>query len=251
MEGGPIIETSDTEERQLDTFEAVLTGDVSIIADCLAAGCDVNKPDEKGLSPVCAAIRNGEIAVACFLIPRVQLFRKKSVSYTPSRLFFLSNLLLGRRRQDQTKSKAGNRILSGVCNWWRFFLTQSALNYLLSSLDARVMPAFHLRNYWVYSTIRTRFLHRYMSHLMGLVTQHEYRDVQEVFPRLYRSTNLTLQGCNATENLLRYGGDIEPVAIEILIAGLTFDEVNEVEGLAWVLWDWAAIHGYLQVMVTL
>lgn len=51
--------------------------------------------------------------------------------------------------------------------------------------------------------------------------------------------------------MLKYGGSTEPIAVEFLSSGLSFDEINDANGLAWALWDWAASRGYADVMTTL
>jgi ankyrin repeat protein len=71
----PIVDNSDQES--LDIFEALLKGDASLITKCVDSGCDVNRPGNDGLTPLCAAIRNGENEIACLLIPYIHLFREE------------------------------------------------------------------------------------------------------------------------------------------------------------------------------
>ena len=73
-----------TMKSQSDLFEAVLAGDLSLVIECITAGCDVDREGVYVYNPLYLAITNGEVEIACYLIPQSQVLLQKTQA-TPSR----------------------------------------------------------------------------------------------------------------------------------------------------------------------
>jgi len=249
----PIVDNSDQES--LDIFEALLKGDASLITKCVDSGCDVNRPGNDGLTQLCAAIRNGENEIACLLIPYIPLFREEKPvngsSISSSFCAFLSD----DRWHRFNNIWIGNLLLNIIWGSLGFLATQSILNVLLPRFDAWMMSVFHLHNFSFYSAIRTRMCRKSISCLVGFVIDYESKQDEMPLQYRHRGTNLTAQGYIALDNILKYGGNVEPIMLEMLRAGLVFNNVNEVNRYdlesALQIWEWAAFKGHMKVMVAL
>lgn len=239
-----------TKTHSGNILEAVISGDMGLVTECLTQGCDINEAGDDELTLVSIAIRNGETEIACFLITRAQLFHDKARA-CPSTIDWVGLFLTIEQPLWFRRCPVEYQVLYAMLEPLAFMTTHFILNHALSQFDARVMSTFRLQTYWIYSMIRTRFFRSYILQLIKLFGRLKPTVNQERTPRLYWSTNLTSRGCQAMECMLRYGGTIEPVAVELLSAGLIFDDINETDGLAWTLWDWAADRGYRDVMMTL
>lgn len=240
------------DDTKFDIFKAILNGDASLVAKCIDGGCDVDRPGADGLTPLCAAIRNGESKIACLIIPHACLFRKERIFDDPSMSSLFRAFLLGDRRHRFIKNRIGNHLLHNIWSSLGFVATQSVLNILLSPFDARVMCVLHLNDFRVYSVIRTDIVRRYVSRsIVPLIENASKQDQMSLQHYRHRGTNLTFQGYTALDHLLEYGGNIEPVMLELLIAGLLFDNVNETDGYALRIWEWAASKGHMKVVTIL
>lgn len=140
-------------ESRLDIFAAVLIGDLDLVTKCVTAGCDINKAGEDGYTPLCTAIRNGEVEIACYLIPHAQIFLEKIQTKTVSRPAALWSLFWTGQREHLVHNKVGNRILNNVCVSVGFLVSHAILNFLLAPFDTAVMSAFYIKSFSVYSAL--------------------------------------------------------------------------------------------------
>ena len=239
------------DHEKLDIFKAILNGDASLVAKCVDGGCDVDRPGADGLTPLCAAIRNGESEIACLIIPHACLFRKEKTLDDSSISSLFRAFFLDDERHRFINNRIGNHLLNGIWRSLGFVATQSVLNILLSRFDARVMSVLHLNNFRVYSAIRTNIVRRYVSWSIVPVIEDASKQDQMSLQCTHRGTNLTVQGYTALDHLLEYGGNTEPVMLEMLIAGLVFDNVNKIDGYALRIWEWAASKGHMNVVTIL
>jgi ankyrin repeat protein/serine/threonine protein kinase len=65
--GKKVIDEVDMESEGSPLYWAAFYGYVHFIDPLVQAGADVNKPDKKGYTPVCAAAKNGHVAAICAL----------------------------------------------------------------------------------------------------------------------------------------------------------------------------------------
>ncbi|KAL8991258.1 MAG: hypothetical protein Q9169_007907, partial [Polycauliona sp. 2 TL-2023] len=236
--------------NQSDLFEAVISGDLDLVIECVQAGCDVKKVAANGYTPLCTAIRNGEVDVACFLIPHAGVLLK-SEQLTPRHSMTLWCLLRTGRAQLLVNGGIADKALDSLTAAFQFAVSYSILNYLLARFDSQVMATLHINNYTVYSVLRTQlfqlYIARFVRYVFPSTTDQQCRTKA---PGL-RGTNLTREGSYAFELILRYGGNIEPIALRLLAHGLMFDDVNDLRGPAFSMWRWAALRGHREVVIAL
>lgn len=236
---------------QADLFEAVMTGDLSLVRECVTAGCDVNELGEHGHTPLCTAIRNGEVDVACYLIPHTSILLKKIQATPASRPAALWSFLGTGQTQHLVANKIANWVLNSVIAAFDFAVSHFILNFLLVSIDTAVMSALHVTNFNIYSIIRTRLFRSGVSSLIHLVISSKSGHNENALVSGRLGTNLTVEGSTAFDLILGYGGNIEPIALQMLAHGLTFDNINHLRGPALLMWRWAAFHGHLNVIIAL
>lgn len=238
-------------EGRPDVFAAVLTGDLNLVTKCVAAGCNVNKAGENGYTPICTAIRNGEIEIACYLIPHAQIFLERMQAKRVSRPAALWNLFWTGQTEHLVDNKVGNWILNTVCAGVGFLVSHCILNFLLARFDTAVMSTLHIRNFSVYSGLRTRFFRGYISSLARLVFPPKSGHDESALVPGRQGANLTAQGSTAFDLIIRYGGDIEAIALQMLAHGMRFDDANDRCEPARLMWTWAASRGHLHVIIAL
>ncbi|KAL8918395.1 MAG: hypothetical protein Q9208_007365 [Pyrenodesmia sp. 3 TL-2023] len=236
-------------ESRREIFAAILTGDLDIVTKCVAAGCDVNRTGEDGYTPLCTAIRNGEVEIACFLIPHAQIFLKETRAKYVSKPAALWSLFWTGQREHLVDNKVGNWILNTVCAGVGFLVSHVILNFLLARFDVTVMSALHIKNFSVYSALRTRFFRGSVARLV--FPANSGPDKSALSPGR-QGLNLNAQGSSAFDLIIGYGGDIEAIALQMLAHGMKFDGANDPQrGPARLLWMWAASRGHLRVIMAL
>ena len=239
------------DRERLDVVSAILNGNKDLVAAYIDGGCDIGRPGEDGLTPLCAAIRNGESGIACLIIPHACIFQKRRASESRSIFSLCRSSLLRNSRLKFLSNRIGNGILNGIWKGFGFAITQFILNSLLSRFDARVMSVFHLKNFWVYSAIRTEIAFGFMSISFRSMVEDRPTWDETIQQQRHRGPNLTHQGYAALDKILEYGGNVGPVMLEMLRAGLNFDDVNDFNGCALRIWEWAASNGHIKVMTAL
>ncbi|KAL8649154.1 MAG: hypothetical protein Q9226_005690 [Calogaya cf. arnoldii] len=231
-------------------FKAVLTGDLSLVKQCVSAGCDVNESTEEGYTPMCTAIRNGEVDVACYLISHAQILVQGTGATPASRSAVLWGLLLTGKTQYLFENKFVNWVVVSVGARFSFVIFHLIFNFLLASFDAAVISALHITNSSVYSFCRTLLFRSNVASLIDRVILSRRREVDALVPG-HHGTNLTAQGSIAFDLILGYGDDVEMIALRMLAHGLSFNDVNDLRGPGLLLWRWAAFRGHLNVIIAL
>ncbi|KAL8670628.1 MAG: hypothetical protein Q9168_004839 [Polycauliona sp. 1 TL-2023] len=244
-------------KTQSDLFEAVLAGDLDLVVECVTAGSNPNQTAEDGYTPLCIAIRNGEIDVACYLISHTHVLVKKADTRLASRLVAAWVLLFIGRTQLFVDNMIANSLLNIIGAGLHLVMFYISLNYMLPSFDITVMSALNIHNYTVYSVLRTSLFSGCVASLVQYAVPYGLGQDLHTSKSGVSGTNLTSEGFRAFELILRYGGNIEPVALRLLASGLTFDDTNNshefamLRGPAGLMWRWAAVHGHLKVVIAL
>ncbi|KAL8847980.1 MAG: hypothetical protein Q9221_006996 [Calogaya cf. arnoldii] len=232
-------------------FEAVLTGDLSLVIQCVAAGCDVNESTEDGYTPLCTAIRNGEVDIACYLISHAQILVQGTPATPASRSAALWRLLWSGKTQHLFANKYVNWVVVSVHAGFSFVMFHLIFNFLLASFDAAVISALHITNASVYLKFRTLLFRGYVASLIYRVFLSKSGRDADALVSGYPGTNLTAQVSVALNLILGYGGNVETIAFRMLAHGLTFNDVNNLRGPGLLLWRWAAFRGHLNIIIAL
>ncbi|KAI4241179.1 MAG: hypothetical protein L6R40_004715 [Gallowayella cf. fulva] len=236
---------------QLDIFAAVLTGQVDLIASCIDQGCDVNEVGYDGYTPLCTAIRNGEIEAARFLIQRASILERRRPPSRSRRLVALVQLFFTGKSERALGNQNASSMFERLVVFIGYLVTHLALNALLTGIDIRVMSLLRIENFGVYSTIRTTICRQYLSSLLSLINRRRTNSKEKALVLNRGGANLTMQGYAALDLLLNYAGKVEAIALQLLAEGLVFDDINDPRGPGIRMWEWAAFHGHLQTIVTL
>ena len=243
------------DQQELNIFQVITSGDANLVAKCVYGSCDINELGDDGLTPLCAAIRNGESDIACFLIHHARLFRKEHRSDDSSACSLFCTLLSDARWHRFTSNKIGNLLLNRIWKTIGFLAIHFTLNILLPRFDVWFMSVFHLKNFMTYSILRTNVLQRQMCSFVRLLVDIKSRQDEMPLSTNHRGTNLTAQGYLVVDRILKYGGDIEPIMLEMLREGLVFDSMVDGNDFnseyALSIWEWAAIKGHVKIMVAL